>query len=104
LPTGERRPLGPADGLNTPRRLGDLRLDDLLADPPSAADGPDGLCDRGGVQSAGEMLCVRASSAFRELVVFTPAHRHAFCIEPYTCATDAINLHQRGVGAGLLTL
>jgi aldose 1-epimerase len=26
------------------------------------------------------------------------------CIEPYTCATDALNLQARGVDAGLLTL
>ena len=41
-----------------------------------------------------------AGSDFRELVLFTPGHRQAMCLEPYTCATDAINLHQRGVDAG----
>ena len=40
----------------------------------------------------------------RELVVFTPPHRQAFCIEPYTCITDAINLQQRGTDAGLQVL
>jgi aldose 1-epimerase len=34
------------------------------------------------------------------MVVYTPPHRQAFCIEPYTCTTDAINLEQRGVKAG----
>jgi aldose 1-epimerase len=38
------------------------------------------------------------------LVVFTPPHRQAFCVEPYTCTTDAVNLQQRGVDAGWLTL
>jgi aldose 1-epimerase len=38
------------------------------------------------------------------VVVFTPANRQAFCIEPYTCVTDAINLQQQGVDAGLLVL
>jgi aldose 1-epimerase len=33
-------------------------------------------------------------------VVFTPPHREAVCLEPYTCMTDAINLQQRGVEAG----
>jgi aldose 1-epimerase len=44
------------------------------------------------------------SPVFRELVVFTPPHRQAFCVEPYTCTTDAINLQTRGVDAGWLTL
>jgi aldose 1-epimerase len=34
------------------------------------------------------------------MVVYTPAHRQAFCIEPYTCATDAVNLQARGIEAG----
>jgi aldose 1-epimerase len=44
------------------------------------------------------------SEEFRELVAFTPAHRQAVCLEPYTCITDAINLQQRGIPAGLLVL
>jgi aldose 1-epimerase len=47
---------------------------------------------------------IHTSPAFREAVVFTPPHRKAFCIEPYTCTTDAINLQQRSVDAGLLVL
>ena len=38
--------------------------------------------------------------SFRELVAFTPPHRHAVALEPYTCTPDAINLQQRGVDAG----
>ncbi len=49
-------------------------------------------------------LSVSCSPAFRELVVFVPPHRQAFCIEPYTCTTDAINLQQQGLDAGLLVL
>lgn len=37
---------------------------------------------------------------FRELVVFTPPWTDAVCLEPYTCATDAINLQSRGIDAG----
>lgn len=106
LPTGERAPVGldPAHDLNAPRLYRDLKLDDLLTRAPDAADGPDGLCDRGLVRSGRATLRVRAAPAFREVVVFTPPHRRAFCIEPYTCATDAVNLQQGGVDAGLLLL
>jgi aldose 1-epimerase len=106
LPTGEVAyiPGDPARDLYKPRRFADLQLDDLLTGVPAFPDGPDGLCDRGELRSAGVALRVRAAPAFREVVVFTPPHRQAFCIEPYTCATDAINLQRWDVDAGLLTL
>ncbi|HVS34279.1 MAG TPA: aldose 1-epimerase [Gemmataceae bacterium] len=102
LPIGERQPVDSARDLQTPRLFGDLQLDDVLTGLP----GPDadGLCDRGAVQSGRYWVALRASPAFREAVVFTPPHRQAFCIEPYSCTTDAVNLQQRGVDAGLLTL
>ena len=31
----------------------------------------------------------RSTKSFRELVLFTPVHRNAVAIEPYTCAADA---------------
>jgi aldose 1-epimerase len=49
-------------------------------------------------------LQLLTSPAFRELLVFTPPHRQAVCLEPYTCVTDAINLQARGIDAGLLVL
>ena len=104
LPTGERTPIDPDRDLQTPRMLGGLQLDDLLTGVPSVPEGPAGLCDRGGVQCGGETLHLSASADFRDVVVFTPPHRNAFCIEPYTCTTDAINLQPRGVDAGLRTL
>jgi aldose 1-epimerase len=45
-----------------------------------------------------------ATASFRELVVFTPPHRQAICLEPYTCTTDAINQQQRTIDAGLIVL
>ena len=39
-----------------------------------------------------------------EVVAFTPPHRQAVCLEPYTWTTDAINLQQQGVNAGLRVL
>jgi aldose 1-epimerase len=41
---------------------------------------------------------------FRDLVVYTPPNRNAFCLEPYTCLTDAINLQSQGIDAGLQVL
>jgi aldose 1-epimerase len=42
--------------------------------------------------------------AFRELVLFTPPHRQAIAIEPYSCSADASNLASRGVDTGWAVL
>lgn len=101
LPTGRTLPV-PADrDFRAPRPLGDLELDDVytgvettngwsecaLRDPTAAAE-----------------LVVRADAGFREIVVYAPAGRSAICFEPYTCATDALNLQRRGIDAGLVEL
>ncbi len=50
------------------------------------------------------MLTLWVSEGFRELIGFTPPHREAICLEPYTCITDAINLHVQRVDGGLRVL
>jgi aldose 1-epimerase len=105
LPSGRILP-GPADrDLNQPRRFADLQLDDVLTQlPHDPLPGAGPLCLRGKIQRRDGTLSMLAAPSFRETVVFTPPHRQAFCIEPYTCVTDAINLQSQGVDAGLLTL
>jgi aldose 1-epimerase len=63
-----------------------------------------GSMRQGAAGGGGLELRLFASLAFRELVVFTPAHRQAFCLEPYTCTTNAINLQQSGTDAGWVCL
>jgi aldose 1-epimerase len=102
LPTGERRPVdGPRD-LTEPRPYESLSLDDVYTDLP----GGEGqrLCGVVRQRAYGVELRVLASPAFHELVLYTPGHRQAVCLEPYTCATDAVNLQARGIDAGWLTL
>jgi aldose 1-epimerase len=43
----------------------------------------------------------RFDGVFRECVVYTPPHREAICIEPYTCVPGALELDRRGIAAGL---
>ena len=45
-----------------------------------------------------------ADPAFRELVLFTPAHRQAVAVEPYSCSADASNLQARGIDSGWRTI
>jgi aldose 1-epimerase len=105
LPTGDRSYLDGKRDLNRPRRYADLRLDDVLTGVPTAATDATGLFECATIQGAsGATLRVRCSPSFREMVVYTPGHRQAFCVEPYTCVTDAVNLQSRGIDAGWLVL
>ena len=45
---------------------------------------------------------LRFGKPFREIVVYTPGHRQAVCVEPYTCLPGAIQFPD--LDAGLLTL
>jgi aldose 1-epimerase len=105
LPTGALRPVDAPRDLTAPRRFGDLQLDDVLTGVRSLDGEQDGLRLVGVVADPAEVtLRLWAAPAFRELVAFTPPHRRAVCLEPYTCVTDAVNLQPRGVDAGLLVL
>lgn len=104
LPTGVKRPLGAANLLKPARRFTDLDLDDLLTDfdPAGKAEGETDLLLRGSVTQGRGGVGVRllTSPGFRDLVVFTPPHRQAVCLEPYTCPTDAINLQRNQADTG----
>jgi aldose 1-epimerase len=101
LPTGERETLSGALDLSTARAFDGLTLDDVYTDFPDVVPGRDGLVERGRVEYPGAgVLRVRTSPAFRELVLFTPPHRKAVCLEPYTCPTDAVNLTNAGMNVG----
>ena len=49
-------------------------------------------------------LEVWTTADFRESVLFTPPHRQAVCIEPYTCLAGAFGLAERNLDTGLRVL
>jgi aldose 1-epimerase len=49
-------------------------------------------------------ILTTASASFCDTVLFTPPHRQAVCIEPYTCITDAANLAAQRDDTGWRTL
>jgi len=106
LPTGERPVVDPQRDLNTPRPFASLHVDDVLTEPPGRSQVAESeLYPCATLHSPpGVTLRMFCSTVFRDLVVFVPQHRQAFCVEPYTCTTDAINLQQRGIDAGWLVL
>jgi aldose 1-epimerase len=41
---------------------------------------------------------------FPNLVIYTPGHREAVCMEPYSCAADPFRLEADGIASGLRVL
>lgn len=54
--------------------------------------------------NVGLQILVEASPDFREWVIFAPTERPVVCLEPYTGTTNAVNLQDQGVDAGLVVL
>ena len=103
LPTGTLGPVTPrCHKLLSGQPLGEDSFDDAFR--------IDGKAGQGAwLLRSPEGWSIRATqgpncTAFRDYVIFRPPHREAVCLEPYTCITDAINLHQQGIDAGLLVL
>ena len=98
LPTGRMLALPNEAAFAAGQRFGQMQFDDVFT----------GLAFGGGWCSAsifdpssGCTVTQRFDGAFRECVVYTPPHRQAICIEPYTCVPGAFALEERGIDAGL---
>jgi aldose 1-epimerase len=97
LPTGRRLDLPDAADYQHGRRFGDLKLDDVFSGLiPSSGSYEASIAD-----PAGCRLRIRFYEPFRECVVYTPPHREAICIEPYTCVAGAFAPHMRAIDAGV---
>ncbi|MDB5313338.1 MAG: galM [Gemmataceae bacterium] len=102
LPTGWRKDVPPELDFRRPRPVGATPLDNVFTNVTAK---PTGLVDLVELavlshpEAAGR-LRITADAAFRELVLFTPPHRRAVAIEPYTCSADAANFHDRGIDSG----
>ncbi len=96
VPTGEVVTVPQRLDFRRARRIGTEHLDDVLTGLPESV----GLTRRAALLSMASSLTVSSDPTFGHYVVFTPAARDAVAIEPYTCATDAVHLEQRGIEAG----
>ncbi|WP_437186591.1 aldose 1-epimerase [Planctomicrobium sp. SH668] len=102
LPTGRRLPVENQAPIRNGARYGVERFDNVYTGWHS-----DGGTVRTSIidEKAGiELSQVCDAEHFREMVVYTPNDRHAICMEPYTCVTDAINLKSRDCSEGLKVL
>lgn len=104
IPTGTVKPAEPGRDLSVGIVLGDQEFDDVYAGLNEGLD-PEEMSESTYTDpAAGRSIVVTADSGFRELVVYAPRDRGVICIEPYTCATDAFNLANQGIDAGMIVL
>jgi aldose 1-epimerase len=101
FPTGVRKETPPALDFRFAKPLNGTVIDNVFTDI-TAPLGGGGLRELAQLTHPGvpRSLRVMADPSFRELVLFTPLHRHALAIEPYTCSADAGNLWSRGIDSG----
>ncbi|MCE9565475.1 MAG: aldose 1-epimerase [Planctomycetes bacterium] len=102
LPTGNRIPLPQKLDFRDPKPIGTMELDNVFTSIPTDSSRVAGMGELAVLSHPEATGCVQflISPSFRELVLFTPAHRHAIAIEPYTCSADASNLAARGIESG----
>lgn len=101
LPTGLVAPVDEVRNLRQGKPFQELQLDDVYTKlNPSTGT----WTYLGGVLGKSGSLKMYGSPSFREVVAFTPPHRNAVCLEPYTCTTDAVNLQAHKVDAGWETM
>jgi aldose 1-epimerase len=98
LPSGRRLPAGGRYDLRRFRALDGETYDDVL----TALEQPFRAALRDPI--AGREIVVESDESFRDFVLFAPGHRSIVALEPYSCATDALNLEPRGIDAGLRVL
>jgi len=102
IPTGRVLSLGSEQLLEGGLRLDEHKFDTAFRVVETNADGRvrTALAD----PTTGRVVEQTFDSAFTQCVIYTPAHREAICIEPYTCVPDAIRLAADGHETGLLVL
>ena len=101
LPTGRRMALANAKTLQQGMRFGEMQFDHVL----TGLIQQDGWYRSAVVDSdANVRVEQNFDRAFRECVLYTPGHRGAVCIEPYTCVPGPFGLQERGIDAGLRVL
>lgn len=91
IPTGQRLPVPAEFDFRTAHPIGGTHLDTLYATGTKLP-----TVSRLSHPRSGGTLYVFAPADFRELVLFTPPHRKAVAVEPYTCASNAANLPDGG--------
>jgi aldose 1-epimerase len=102
IPTGEVTRASGRLALEDWRALGDDTYDDALTNVVRRSDS----YSESAVRYPGSRIEIRveASPEFREWVIYAPRDRDVVCLEPYTCAPNAVNMTRNAVDGGLISL
>jgi aldose 1-epimerase len=101
LPTGKKLPATGNLNLSDGARLAGRKFDTYFTGLTSGRFGQvrTALADERGRTVAQTFDC-----AFAQCIVYTPPHREAICLEPYTCLPDPFRMSSAGHETGLQTL
>jgi aldose 1-epimerase len=102
VPTGEKQPVSVDQPLAAGLRLGDHKFDTCFTGIQKDKDGL--VRTRLRDSASGRVLTQTFDAVFTQCVIYTPPHREAICLEPYTCVPDAIRLAAEGHETGLQVL
>jgi aldose 1-epimerase len=102
VPTGRVLSVGENQQLAGGLRLDELQFDTAFTKLRPDADGL--IRTRLQDPASGRALTQTFGTDFTQCVVYTPGHREAICLEPYTCVPDAIRLAAEGLETGLQIL
>jgi aldose 1-epimerase len=102
IPTGRILPAEGSPSLRDGVRLGDLQFDTVFTNLHADPDGfvRTTLSD----PATGRTLTQVFDKSYTQCVVYTPGHREAVCMEPYTCVPNAIQLADKRDDTGLQIL
>lgn len=102
IPTGRVLPIVEGQPLSKGLRLSEHQFDTVFTQLHCDADGfiRTQLADI----ETGRKLTQTFDASFTQCVIYTPGHREAICLEPYTCVPDAIRLSAEGHETGLQIL
>lgn len=101
LPTGECSTLEKAAEYQAGLQFNDMTFDDVFG--ALQFDGEECVSDIFDPESNAKVI-MRFDQSFRELVVYTPPHREAVCVEPYTCVPGMLGGDTPDVEFGLRVL
>ena len=99
--------LMPTGRVESPEFLTPLREGTPLAEKELDCVLTDLETNRGSVETSisdlesGRRLVQRFDDSFKNCVVYTPPHREAICIEPYTAVPNPFHLEKQGMASGL---
>jgi aldose 1-epimerase len=102
IPTRRRLPVPASQNLTPGLQLADHQFDTVFT---KLRPDPDGLIRTVLKDPRTNRALIQTFDAnFTQCVIYTPPHREAICLEPYTCVPDSIRLASEGKETGLQIL